>query len=75
MNGFDKKTLTLAASADATVTMEVDVTGWGIWVKAGAYPLKANEVRTDVLPCALSGYWVRFVSDHAATVTAQLTYE
>ena len=75
MNGFDRKTLTLAADVATTVTMEVDVTGWGVWVKAGEYALKAGAVRTEVLPQAMSGYWVRFVSDRDATLTAQLAYE
>ena len=75
MNGFDKKTLTLKADVATTVTMEVDVTGWGVWVKAGEYALKAGAVRTEVLPQAMSGYWVRFVSDRDATLTAQLAYE
>lgn len=75
MNGFDGKTLTLASSADATVTMEIDVTGWGAWVKAGVYALKADEARIEKLPRAFGGYWVRFVSDREATVSAQFVYE
>ena len=75
MNGFDKKTLTLAADAATTVTMEVDVTGWGVWVKAGEYALKAGTVRTEAFPRAFGGYWVRFASDRDAKLTAQLAYE
>ena len=75
LNGFDKKTLTLASSVDATVTMEVDVTGWGVWVRAGAYALKAGQALTEALPRAFGGYWVRFVSDRVASLTAQLAYE
>ena len=68
------KTLTLASSAAATVAMEVDVTGWGVWVKAGAFALGAGEMKTVGLPRALSGYWVRFASDVDATLTAQFEY-
>ncbi|MGN0832981.1 MAG: hypothetical protein ACI4RD_04970, partial [Kiritimatiellia bacterium] len=75
MNGFDRKTLSLAASADTTVTMEVDVTGWGVWVKAGSYALTAGVAKTTALPRALSGYWVRFRSDRDVTASAQLDYE
>jgi len=75
LNGFDKKTLTLKSSADTTVMMEVDVTGWGVWVRAGAYELKAGATQTKVLPRAFGGYWVRFTSDRDAAVTAQLAYE
>ena len=75
MNGFDRKTLELRTSVDATVTMEVDATGWGVWVRADAFALKGGEARTEPLPRALGGYWVRFISDRDATATAQLTYE
>ena len=44
-------------------------------MKAGTYTLKAGAARTEVLPRAFSGYWVRFASDRAVTVTAQLAYE
>ena len=75
MNGFDRKSLTLASSVDAVVTMEVDVTGWGVWVKAGSYALKAGVATTEVLPRAFGGYWVRFVSDRDAVLTAEFAYE
>ena len=75
MNGFDRKTLTLAADAATTVTMEVDVTGWGVWVKAGEYAIGAGAPVTDALPRAFGGYWVRFRSSAACTATAQFVYE
>ena len=75
MNGFDRKTLTLGSSVSAKFTMEVDVTGWGAWVKAGEYPLEAGVKRTFSLPRALSGYWVRFRSDRDTSATALLVYE
>ena len=75
MNGFDRKTLTLAADAATTVTMEVDVTGWGVWVKAGEQVLSAGKPVTTELPRALSGYWVRFVPSVDCTATAQFAYE
>ena len=75
MNGFDRKTLTLAADAATTVTMEVDVTGWGVWVKAGEHALVAGKPLATELPRALSGYWVRFTSSADCTATAQFAYE
>ena len=75
MNGFDRKTLTLAADVATTVTMEVDVTGWGVWVKEGVYALSAGKSVTTELPRALSGYWVRFTSACGAIMTVQLAYE
>ncbi len=75
MNGFDAKTLTLTADTDTTVTLEVDVTGWGDWVRAGVYALKKGVTKVEPLPRAFGGYWVRCRSSAAATLTAQLVYE
>ncbi len=75
INGFDKKTLTLAANVATTVTLEVDVTGWGVWVKAGSYALKAGEQKTVELPRALSGYWARTTATENCTATALFTFD
>ena len=75
MNGFDKKTLTLVASIDTNVKLEVDVTGWGVWVTAGEYALKSNVALVTELPRAFGGYWVRLLSVHDGKLTAQFAYE
>jgi len=76
LNGFDRKTLMLSSDVAAEVSMEVDVTGWGVWVKADSCWLDAGKKFVRELPRALSGYWVRFTCDRdASRVTAQLTYE
>lgn len=75
MNGFDKKTLTLIASADTNIKMEVDVTGWGVWVTAGEYTLTSNMALVTELPRAFGGYWVRFLSVRDGKLTAQFAYE
>ena len=74
MNGFGEKTLVLKADADTTVTLEADVDGWGTWVKAGAYALKAGVERTVELPAAFAAYWARVRADRACTATAQFSY-
>ena len=57
-----------------TVTLEADVDGWGTWVKAGAYALKAGVERTVELPAAFASYWARVRADRACTATAQFSY-
>ena len=74
MNGFDRKELVLKADKACTVTLEVDIDGWGTWVKAGEYALNAEKERKIVFPRAFGGYWARFTSDADAVVTAQFTY-
>ena len=75
LNGFDRKTLELLADGRTTVAMEVDATGWGVWVKYADYDLAPGVRRVEKLPRALSGYWVRFVSSSACVATAALAYE
>ena len=58
-----------------TVAMEVDATGWGVWVKYADYDLAPGVRRVEKLPRALSGYWVRFVSSSACVASAALAYE
>ncbi len=74
MNGFDRKELVLKADKACTVALEVDIDGWGTWVKAGEYALNAEKERKIVFPRAFGGYWARFTSDADAVVTAQFTY-
>lgn len=75
LNGFDRKSMTLESSAPATFTMEVDIDGWGTWVKAGSWKLEAGKLEKVDFPAAFSGYWLRMVSDRATSATAQFVYE
>ena len=74
MTGFDRKQLTLEASAAATVTLEIDVTGRGTWAKLKDYELKPGKAVTDDLS-AIRAYWLRFISSAACNATARLRYE
>ena len=74
MNGFDRKALDLAADKDVTLTMEVDVDGWGTWVRYADYALAAGSAKHVDLPRAFGGYWVRFTASADCTASAQLTY-
>jgi len=74
MNGFDRKSLDLVADRDVTVTLEVDVDGWGTWVKAADYRLRAGEAMHVDYPRAFGGYWARVSASADCTATAQFTY-
>ena len=74
MNGFGRKTLTLAADADATISLEADIDGNGTWVAAGEFRVKAGKPLTAELPAAFSAYWVRVRADRDCTASAQFVY-
>lgn len=74
MTAYDKKSLTLSSSADATVTIEVDIAGDGSWVTYNKVPLKAGVNFAETFPDAFSAYWIRFTSDKDAKLSAQLSY-
>ena len=75
MTGYDQKTATLLSSADATVTLEIDVDGTELWVPYQSFALKAGVAVTHVFPEGFSAYWVRAVSSADTTATAMFTYE
>ena len=74
MTGFDRKRLTVEASAATTVTLEIDVTGRGTWAKLKSYEPKPGASVTDDLS-AIRAYWLRLVSSAGCTATARLVYE
>jgi hypothetical protein len=74
MTAYDKKSLTLTSGSDATITIEVDISGDGSWVTYEHVPVKAGTNFTEAFPDAFSAYWIRFTSDKDAKVTAQLSY-
>ena len=75
MNGFTgRKTFQLSVDADATIALEADVTGTGIWLTAMRYSLKAGEPITRTLPENFAAYWVRVVSDKACRATMLFQY-
>jgi hypothetical protein len=74
MTAYDKKSLTLAADRDATLTAEIDLTGDGNWVTYQTFPVKAGSPVEHAFPDGFSAYWIRFKSGQDATVSAQLDY-
>jgi hypothetical protein len=74
MTGYDRKSLTLAADQDCTITAEIDLTGDGRWVAYQSFPVKAGKPLEHAFPEAFNAYWIRFRSDRAASASALLDY-
>ena len=73
---YDKKELQLSHQSDGNVTIsvEVDPTGNGDWMKYASYTVKPGETFVQQLPESFQARWIRFVSDTDANVTAWLNY-
>jgi hypothetical protein len=76
MTGYDRKTLSLAVEGGAaTLTVEVDPDGTGLWCAYKAFPVEPGKPVEHAFPEGFNAYWVRVVPDKAVTATAQLKYE
>jgi len=71
LNGFDYGKLTLEADRPVAITMEAEIDGQGTWQRLRTFRLGACERLVEKLPAAFSAYWVRFVCDRDAVLTAQ----
>lgn len=75
MTAYDSKSLTLNADKDATITVEIDISGDGNWIPYHQYKLTAGQNIEHTFPDAFSAYWIRFTSSENATATAWLKYQ
>ncbi len=77
MTAYDRKSLTLShdAGQSITISVEVDVTGDGLWVTYGNFELAPGKAVKHTFPEAFSAYWLRTVSSKDCQATAQLVYE
>ena len=75
MTGYDRKRLNLASTSAAKIRVEVDFSGAGAWAVYREFDVKPGADVEHEFPAAFAAYWVRLVSDHDTTATAQLTYE
>ena len=77
MTGFDRKSLTLLNEGQVPVkiSMEVDVSGEGLWLPYKDFDLKSGKSLVYKFPKSFQAYWARFTSSHDAIVSAQLHYE
>ena len=74
MNGYDKKTLTIKASSDCTMHVEVDFDLHSGFHRYKSFELKAGEEMKFLFP-GFAAHWVRFVTSTDTTATAWLDYE
>ena len=75
MTGYDKKHVQLESNEAATITLEVEVDGTGLWVTYKSFPLESQKEIKQVFPDGFSAYWIRAVSDTDTIATVILTYE
>jgi hypothetical protein len=75
MNGFDKKTLSLKADRDCTISVEVDFDLYSGFHRFQSFDLKKDSAIDYVFPDGFNAHWVRFVCDSDAIATAWLRYE
>jgi hypothetical protein len=76
MTGYDKKGITLSHSGKGTVTMtvEVDLTGTGLWRKYRSFDVGAGDAVEHTFPAEYQAYWVRIVADKDCMATATFDY-
>jgi len=77
MTGYDRKTLTLwqGSTKPRAVSVEIDVTGTGVWHRCRSFEVDPASAVNYEFPRSFHAYWIRFIAADAATVTAQLRYE
>jgi len=74
MTGYDKKSVSISSSAEAQITLEVDIDGTGLWIPYKTFDIQPDEGITHSFPEGFSAYWVRATSDQTTTATAQFHY-
>lgn len=75
MTGYDRKAFDISVSEAATIRLEVDVDGTGLWIPYKSFSLKEGETFSDRFPEDFSAYWVRAVSDRDTTATVVFEYD
>ena len=74
MTAYDKKSLSITADKNVTITIEIDLTGDGHWTTYTTSEITAKDTFEHTFPDHFSAYWIRFRCDHDATATATLLY-
>ena len=77
MTGYDKKSLRLVnhGAKSVRVAILLDVAGDGRHTEYRTLEVPAGKDLVHAFEPALNAYWVRFVADEDAVLSAQLTYE
>jgi hypothetical protein len=75
--GYDRRRLELshAGAEPVAVAIELDLTGFGLWVPWKTVTVPPGAGVTETFPAELQARWVRLTADHAVTATARFVYE
>ena len=74
MTGYDRKDYTLSVTDPATIQLEVDVDGTGLWVPFQSFRLEKGESISGSFPESFNAYWLRAISDKPTEATVWLRY-
>lgn len=76
MTGYDRKKLTLRHTGGSSVkmTLEVDLTGDGLWVPYREFSVGSGPGAAHDFPAGYAAYWLRVVAASDCTATAALEY-
>lgn len=74
MTGYDKKNVHLKTDDNATITLEVDVDGTGLWIPYKQFHLKAGSPIKHNFKEGFNAYWIRATSDRSTTATVMFKY-
>ena len=75
MTGYDRKRVSITSSSEATIHLEVDVDGTGLWIPARSFKLTAGQTIDYEFPAGFSAYWLRAVSNSRTQASVTLTYD
>ena len=75
MTGYDRKSVSLTSKDAATIQLEIDVDGTGLWIPYRSFTLTAGTLLTHDFPEGFSAYWVRASSNVDSTATVTFRYE
>ncbi len=68
VDGFDRRVVHLAVSSSATISIETDVSGTGVW--QAWQSCEVHDFATITIPADLKAIWIRFAVDRDCVATA-----
>ncbi len=74
LGGYQSRSVEIVTREAATVELEVDLDGTGLWATWATVRTEPGEPIRLGIPDALGAYWIRARSDRATVATVQLTY-
>lgn len=72
--GYDQKHLMLSAEKAVKVTVEVDLSGTGLWVPYRVFDVVPGQTTQHEFPSSFGAYWLRMIVSEDVVATAQLRY-